>query len=102
MRAGGLRPASVGYLVSAMIDTEEKCLGRLLGTPQANIRRAIETGDLNALQAEHDRLLGAGNQAGALSSKLNASYGPEGQSQAAPLILPARPQRNASAQPGQM
>lgn len=99
---GGLKPASAGYLVSVMIDTEEKCLGRLIGAPQANIRRAIEAGDLNALQTEHDRLLGTGNQAGALSSKLNISYGPEGQSQAAPLTLPPRPQSNASAQPSNM
>ncbi len=99
---GALKPASAGYLVSVMIDAEEKCLGRLLGAPQANIRRAIEAGDLNALQTEHDRLLGTGNQAGVLSSKLNISYGPEGQSQAAPLTLPPRPQSNASAQPSNM
>ncbi|UCD52856.1 MAG: hypothetical protein JSW27_09490 [Phycisphaerales bacterium] len=99
---GTLPNASANYLVSVMIDTEEKCLGRLLGTPQVNLRRAIEAGDLNALQAEHDRLLGAGSQAGALSSKLSISYGPEGQSQAAPLALPPQPQSSASAPPNNM
>jgi len=97
-----LQPASANYLVSVMIDTEEKCLGRLLGTPQVNIRRAVEAGDLNALQAEHDKLLGTGSQAGTLTSKLNISYGPEGQSQAAPLALPPQPQSSAPAQPNNM
>jgi len=96
---GGLKPASVNYLISVMIDTEEKCLGRLLGTPQANIRRAVEAGDVSALQAEHDRLLGAGGQAGAVSTKLNISYGPEGQTQPAPLPLPGRPENQTSTQP---
>jgi hypothetical protein len=99
---GALKPTSANYLVSVMIDTEEKCLGRLLGAPQANIRRAVEAGDLNALQAEHDRLLGAGSQAGTLSAKLNISYGPEGQSQTTPLSLPPRPQASASAQTNSM
>lgn len=94
---GVLKPTSANYLVSVMIDTEEKCLGRLLGAPQMNIRRAIEAGDLNALQAEHDRLLGTGGQAGTLSAKLNISYGPEGQSQTTPLSLPPRPQASTSA-----
>ena len=99
---GVLKAASASYLVSVMIDTEGKCVGRLLGTPQATIRRAIEAGDLNALQAEHDRLLGTGSQAGEVSTKLGITYGPEGQTQATPLTLPARPQSNASAQPGGM
>jgi len=99
---GGLKATSASYLVSVMIDTEEKCLGKLLGTPQAAIRRAIEAGDLIALQAEHDRLLGTGNQAGGVSTKLGITYGPEGQTQAAPLTLPARPQSNPSAQPSDM
>ena len=98
---GTLKTTSTSYLVSVMMGTEEKCLSRLLGTSQAAIRRAVETGDLNALQAEHDRLLGVGNQAGALSSKLNINYGPQGQNQPAPPTLPARPQGDATAQPGQ-
>ena len=99
---GGLSTASVGYLVSVMVDVEDKCLSRLLGTPQATIRRAIEAGNLNALQAEHDRLLGAGTQAGVLSTKLGITYGSDGQTQAAPLTLPARPEGSASAQPSEM
>ena len=98
---GVLRTANASYLVSVLIDTEEKCLGRLLGTPQATIRRAVEANNLNALQAEHDRVLGTGNQAGTLSSKFNVSYGPEGESRAAPLPLPERPQRSAATRPGE-
>ncbi len=89
---GGLKADSANYLVSVMVDVEERCLGKLLGTPQVAIRRAIEAGDMNALQAEHDRLLGSGNQAGVLSSKLNINYGAAGQNQPAPTPLPARPE----------
>jgi len=94
-----MKPVSLNYLVSVLIETEEKCVGRLVGTPQATIRRAIEAKDVAALQAEHDRLLGAGNQAGTLSAKFNINYGPEGQTRAAPLALPDRPQAGASPLP---
>jgi len=100
-RDGAIKAVSANYLVSVLMEAEEKCLGRLLGAPQATIRRAIEAKDLAALQAEHDRLLGAGNQAGTLSSKFNVSYGREGETRPAPLTLPNRPQRTASNQLGQ-
>ena len=96
-----IKTVSANYLVSVLMEAEEKCLGRLLGAPQATIRRALEAKDLAALQSEHDRLLGAGDQAGALSSKFTVSYGPEGQTRPAPLTLPARPQRTASNPLGQ-
>ena len=95
-----IKPVSLNYLVSVLVETEEKCIGRLVGTPQATIRRAIEAQDAGALQAEHDRLLGAGDQAGVLSSKFNVNYGPEGQNRPAPLILPDRPQAGEAAEPG--
>ena len=95
-----VKPIALNYLMSVLVDTEEKCIGRLVGTPQATIRRAVEAKDMAALQAEHDRLLGTGNQAGVVSSKYNINYGPEGQNRAAPLALPDRPQGGASAQPG--
>jgi len=95
-RDGAIKAASANYLISVMMEAEEKCLGRLLGTPQATIRRAVEAKDLGALQAEHDRLLGTGNQAGSLSAKFSVSYGPEGENHPAPLTLPNRPRRTAS------
>jgi len=95
-RDGSIKPVSANYLISVMMDTEEKCLGRLLDAPQATIRLAVESKDLAALQAEHDRLLGAGDQAGSLSSKFTVNYGPAGESRPAPLTLPGRPQRTAS------
>ena len=95
-----IKPISLNYLVSVLIETEEKCIGRLVGTPQATLRRAIEAKDFAALQAEHDRLLGAGDQAGVLSAKFSVDYGLDGQNRPAPLVLPDRPQAGATAQPG--
>ena len=89
-----LRDQSRDYLASVLIETEDKCLGKLLGTPQGAIRKAVETNDAKALQAEHDRLLGAAGQAGLLSAKFSFSYGAEGQNLLAPLPLldpPTRP-----------
>ncbi len=95
-RDGAINAVSANHLISVMMETEEKCLGRLLDAPQATIRRAVEAKDLGALQAEHDRLLGAGNQAGSLSLKFSVKYGPAGENRPAPLTLPERPQRTAS------
>jgi hypothetical protein len=87
VRAGSLSETSRDYLASVLVTTEEQCLGKLLGAPQSTIRRAVEAGDLDGLQAEHDRLLGGPNQAGALPSKLNFTYGSTGNSRV-PLALP--------------
>lgn len=86
VRANALREASRNYLASVLVTTEEQCLNKLLGAPQSTIRRAVEAGDMDGLQAEHDRLLGGANQAGALPSKFNFTYG-SGNSRA-PLTLP--------------
>ncbi len=93
---GRLRELARNYLISVLIDTEEKCLGRLLGAPQATIRRAVEAGDLNALQAEHDRLMGAESRAGAVPTRFNFSYGAQGENRTAPPALPDPPQQTAS------
>lgn len=93
---GRLRDLSRNYLISVLIDTEEKCLNRLLGASQTTIRRAIEAGDLAALQAEHDRLFGTESSAGAIGAKFNFSYGAPGESRTAPPVLPDPPQRKAS------
>jgi hypothetical protein len=87
VRADTLAESSRNHLASVLVETEEQCLSKLLGAPQSQIRRAIETGDWNALQAEHDRLLGSANQAGVLPAKFSFGYGPAGKSRA-PLVLP--------------
>ncbi len=98
VRRNALRDLSRNYLASVLIETEEQCLGKLLGTPQTNIRRAVEAGDLDALQAEHDRLLGGPNARGALPLKFNFTYGSAGSNQQAPLALPEPPGRRAVAE----
>jgi len=98
IRADNLKGLSRNYLASVLIDTEEQCLGRLLGTPQANVRRAIEAADLDALQAEHDRLLGGPNQTGTLPSKLRFTYGSPGDNRSVPLAMPEPAQERAVAE----
>jgi hypothetical protein len=90
VRGNVLSEVSRTYLASVLVETEEQCISKLLGTPQSQIRRAVEAGDLDALQAEHDKLLGGANQAGALPSRLNFAYGPTGNSRT-PLALPEPP-----------
>lgn len=91
-----LRDLSRNYLAAVLVETEEQCIGKLLGTPQAGIRRAVEAGDMNALQAEHDKLLGGPNEKGALPSKFNFTYGSADNSRQAPQALPEPPQRKAA------
>ena len=69
-----------------LLETEEQCLSKLLGGTQTGVRRALEAGDMNALQAEHDRLLGGASGQGALPAKFNFTYG--GNNSSAPLALP--------------
>ncbi len=94
---GRLRDMSRNYLISVLIDTEDKCVGRLLGAPQVTIRRAIEAGDVAGLQAEHGRLLGTEASAGAIPARFNFSYGAPGENRTAPPVLPDPPQRTAPA-----
>jgi len=87
---------SRNYLATVLIETEEQCLSKLLGGTQTGIRRALEAGDLNALQAEHDRLLGGANQPGALPGRFSFDYG---NSRTTPLALPEPSQRETVAEP---
>ncbi|MEN6575873.1 MAG: hypothetical protein ABFD90_05970 [Phycisphaerales bacterium] len=96
MQNNSLKGMSQSYLASVLIETEEQCLSKLLGGTQTGIRRALEAGDLNALQTEHDRLLGSSSQQGVLSAKFNISYGTDGANRTAPLALP-EPQQNKTA-----
>jgi len=97
-RDNALKGLSKNYLAAVLVETEEQCIGKLLGSPQAGIQRALQAGDLGALQAEHDKLLGGPNQPGALPSKFRFTYGAAGRTQQMPLTLPEPPQPKA---PGQ-
>ena len=80
-------------LMSVLVETEEKCLRTLLGTRQSSIKRALEQGDVEALMAEHDGLLGDETTVGRLPEKLGFHYGenPGGQGRTAPVALPDAP-----------
>ena len=75
VKDNNLKEPSGSQLASVLVETEQQCLSKLLGGPQTSITRAVEAGDMAALQAEHDRLLGGANQPGALPSKFNFTYG---------------------------
>jgi hypothetical protein len=100
VRAGSLPELSRNYLASVLVATEEQCLSKLLGAPQSTIRRAVEAGDMDSLQAEHDRLLGGANQAGALPSKFNFTYGSTGNSRVPQALPDPTPPRLGPAVPG--
>jgi hypothetical protein len=98
VKDNSLKELSSSHLASVLVETEQQCISKLLSGPQTAITRAVEAGDLNALQAEHDRLLGSANQAGALPSKFNFTYGSAQEKRSAPLALPEPPQRQAVAE----
>jgi len=99
VKDGGFKDLSGGYLAAVLIEGEQQCLSKLLGGPQTAVTRAVEAGDVNALQAEHDRLLGGPNQAGALPARLNFTYGSAPDQRPAPLPLPEPPGQAAVATP---
>jgi len=86
-----LTGASRGYLASVIAEVEDKCLSKLLGARQPTLTRAMQEGNLESLQAEHDKVLGGTGQAGALVSKLNFTYGTGPGNRTAPLPLPDPP-----------
>jgi hypothetical protein len=85
------------HLVSVMVETEDKCIGRLLGRSQMTIRRAVERENMSDILAEHDRLLGSATTPGQLPSRLGFDYGtnPEGPIRTAPLPLPDPPVKSS-------
>ncbi len=93
LRDNNVRELSGSSLASVLVETEQQCLGKLLGGPQTTITRAVEAGDVNALQAEHDKLLGGANQAGTLPAKFSFTYGSAQERRTAPLALPEPPGR---------
>jgi hypothetical protein len=60
---------------SVVVEVEDKCVGPALEGYQMPLRKAIEKGDMSALQAEHDRLLGSSTQQGQLVAKWQFDYG---------------------------
>jgi len=84
-----LDAAQKEQLVSVLVETEKSCLSKILGKPRFGIKKAIESGDTNALQQEHNNILGDGTKAG----ELNIDYGKDagGASVTHPLALAAPP-----------
>jgi hypothetical protein len=95
---GVVKEMSSNYLASVIAEVENKCLGKLLGTPQATLTLAVQQSNLDALRAEHDKLLGAGNQAGLLAAKLNFTYGSADNGRNEPQVLPDPPRQQAVAE----
>lgn len=86
-----LNDTQKSHLVSVLVDTEDKCIGRLLGKPQLTIRRVVERKSMPAILAEHDRLLGTATTPGQLPTTLNFNYSTNGRT--APLPLPDPPKK---------
>jgi len=80
------------HLTSVLVDVEEKCINTLL-KPQMTIRRAIAAGDMSAILAEHDRLLGSATTPGELPQPLKFDYStnPNGPKLTSPIPLPDPP-----------
>jgi len=90
-----LNETQKGQLATILVEVEEKCFSRLLGSPQSAIRRAIERDSTAALMDEHNRLLGSATGLGELPSKLGFDYGTDqsGAKRTTPIPLPDPPQK---------
>jgi len=88
-----LSVAQKSQLASVLVETEKSCISRLMGRPQAVIKKAIEQNDYNTLLQEHSRLLGDEIRVGQLSLKLSFDYGKTGNGikRTTPLVLPEPP-----------
>jgi len=88
-----LNDTQKSHLASVLVETEDKCIGRLLGNPQLTIRRALERQNAQAILDEHDRLLGTATTPGQLPTTLKFDYGSTttGPKRTAPLPLPDPP-----------
>jgi hypothetical protein len=87
-----LNDTQKSHLASVLVETEDKCIGRLLGNPQLTIRRALERQNAQGIMDEHDRLLGTATTPGQLPTALKFDYGTTGSStRTAPLPLPDPP-----------
>jgi hypothetical protein len=92
-----LNDTQKSHLVSVLADVEDKCIGTLL-KPQMTIRRALtlEQNSLQAIIAEHNRLLGSATTTGELPQTLNFDYStnPNGPKLTSPIPLPDPPVKN--------
>ena len=90
---GILNDTQKSHLASVLVETEDKCIGRLLAKPQLTIRKALERNNVPAILAEHDRLLGTATTPGQLPTALKFDYSttPTGPKRTAPLPLPNPP-----------
>ncbi|MBN2018649.1 MAG: hypothetical protein JW749_00305 [Sedimentisphaerales bacterium] len=81
-------------LVSVLLETEKNCLTKFIKKPSFAFKKAIEAGDLNALLAEHNNLLGDTTKQGILPAELNFDYGRDnnGSQLTHPVELAAAPQ----------
>ncbi len=61
-------------LVTVIIETEDKYISKMIGIQQ-NLKKAIETKQLNELMNEHNKLLGSNVTRGRLPEKYNFNYG---------------------------
>jgi len=88
-----LRQNNKQYLASVLVETEDKCIGKLLSRPQSAIKRAVEQSDYSLLLQEYNRLFGDEIRAGELTLKLNIDYGddPGGSKRLTPQPLPDPP-----------
>ena len=88
-----LNDTQKSHLSTVLVETEDKCIGRLLGNPQLTIRRARERQNAQAILDEHDRLLGTATTPGQLPTTLKFDYGTTttGPKRTAPLALPEPP-----------
>jgi len=93
--AGLLNDTQKSHLASVLVETEDKCIGRLLSNPQLTIRRALERQNAQAILDEHDRLLGTATTPGQLPTTLKFDYGTTttGPKRTAPLPLPDPPRK---------
>jgi hypothetical protein len=94
-----LSNASKCYLASVIVEVEDKCLSKLLGVRQATLTKALQEGNLEALQAERDKLLGTEGQPGTLFPRLRINYAAAGSPRPTPLPLPDPPASVALAEP---
>jgi len=78
-------------LASVIVETEDRCISKLLGKTQTGMKRAIEADDTIALLLEHDKLLGCKTSTGQLPLKIEFEYSGTGGSRTAPAPLPEPP-----------
>jgi len=76
-------------LISVLVETEQSCLSKITGKPRFDIKRAIEAGDISALQKVYNGLFGDGTTAGELS--FNYGNADDGSPMKTPLLLSAPP-----------